>query len=101
MIQEEQYFANLTRHLKLLAIRRFTPISPSTFPAYQTIKQGKTRGFHGGDYEECKLLRYKTQFVPHKKHVMSRLQSPAVRFEVFTAVTEKCRLLGCYVMCIL
>jgi hypothetical protein len=35
----------------------------------------------------------KTQFVPHRKHVTSLLQSPAGkgygRFEVFTAVTMK------------
>jgi hypothetical protein len=35
----------------------------------------------------------KTQFVPHKRHITSPLQSPAgecyVRFEVFTAVTAK------------
>jgi hypothetical protein len=35
----------------------------------------------------------KTQFVPHKRHITSPLQSSAgkcyVRFEVFTAVTMK------------
>jgi hypothetical protein len=35
----------------------------------------------------------KTQFVPHRKHITSLLQSPAgkcyVRFEVLTAVTMK------------
>jgi hypothetical protein len=35
----------------------------------------------------------KTQFVPHRKHVTSPLQSPTglcyVRFEVFTTVTMK------------
>jgi hypothetical protein len=35
----------------------------------------------------------KTQFVPHRRHITSPLQSPAsqcyVRFEVFTAVTMK------------
>jgi hypothetical protein len=35
----------------------------------------------------------KTQFVLHRRHIMSLLQSPAslcdVRFEVFTAVTMK------------
>jgi hypothetical protein len=35
----------------------------------------------------------KTQFVPHRRHIISPLQSPAgecyVRFEVFTAVTMK------------
>jgi hypothetical protein len=35
----------------------------------------------------------KTQFIPHKKHITSQLQSPAseyyVTFEVFTAVTMK------------
>jgi hypothetical protein len=35
----------------------------------------------------------KTQFVPHRRHITSPLQSPAsecyVRFEVFTAMTMK------------
>jgi hypothetical protein len=35
----------------------------------------------------------KSQFIPHRKHITSLLQSPAgscyVRFEVFTAVTMK------------
>jgi hypothetical protein len=35
----------------------------------------------------------KTQFVPHRRHITSPLQSPAskcyVRFEVFTEVTMK------------
>jgi hypothetical protein len=34
-----------------------------------------------------------TQFIPHRRHITSPLQSPAgksyVRFEVFTAVTMK------------
>jgi hypothetical protein len=33
--------------------------------------------FHGGDYEECRLLGYKTQFVLHRRHIMSPLQSSA------------------------
>jgi hypothetical protein len=33
--------------------------------------------FHGGDYEECRLLGYKTQFVLHRTHITSPLQSPA------------------------
>jgi hypothetical protein len=27
--------------------------------------------------EECRLLGYKTQFVPHRRHITSLLQSPA------------------------
>jgi hypothetical protein len=34
------------------------------------------------------FLDIKTQFVPHRRHITSPLQSPA-RFEVFTAVTMK------------
>jgi hypothetical protein len=34
--------------------------------------------FHGGDYEECRLLEYKkNQFVPHRKHIASPLKCPA------------------------
>jgi hypothetical protein len=52
------------------------------------------RGFHGGDYEDgIVFLDIRTQFVPHRKHITSSLQSSAVqccvRFEVFTAVTTK------------
>jgi hypothetical protein len=42
----------------------------------------------------------KPQFLPHRGHITSPLQSAAgkyyVRFEVFTAVTEECHLLACY-----
>jgi hypothetical protein len=33
--------------------------------------------FHGSDYEECRLLGYKTQFVPDRRHITSPLESPA------------------------
>jgi hypothetical protein len=34
--------------------------------------------FHGGDYEECRLLWYiEYQFVLHRRHITSPLQSPA------------------------
>jgi hypothetical protein len=36
----------------------------------------KIWGFHGGGYEECRILRYKTQVVPHRKHITSQLQGP-------------------------
>jgi hypothetical protein len=44
----------------------------------------KIWGYHGGDYEECRLLGYKTpQIVPHRKYFVSaRIQT-----EVFMAVT--------------
>jgi hypothetical protein len=32
---------------------------------------------YGGDYEECRLLGYKTQSVLHRRHISSPLQSPA------------------------
>jgi hypothetical protein len=39
------------------------------------------------------LWDIKTQFIPHRRHITSSLQSPAakcyVRFEVFTAVAVK------------
>jgi hypothetical protein len=28
-----------------------------------------------GDYEECRLLGYKTQFLPHRRHITSRLEN--------------------------
>jgi hypothetical protein len=37
----------------------------------------KIWGLHGGDYEECRLLGYKIQFVLHRRHIISPLQSPA------------------------
>jgi hypothetical protein len=33
----------------------------------------KIGDFHGVDYEECRLLGYKTQLVPHKRHISSPL----------------------------
>jgi hypothetical protein len=36
----------------------------------------KIWGFHDCDYEECRLLGYKTQFVHHRKHITSLLQRP-------------------------
>jgi hypothetical protein len=38
---------------------------------------GKRCGFHGGDYEECRLLGYKAQLVLHRRHITSLVQSPA------------------------
>jgi hypothetical protein len=53
----------------------------------------KIWGFHGGDYKECSILGYKTQFVPHRRHITSPLQRLTgywyVRFDVFRAVTMK------------
>jgi hypothetical protein len=37
----------------------------------------KIWGFHGGDYEECRLLEYKTQFVRERKYIRSPLKRPA------------------------
>jgi hypothetical protein len=34
--------------------------------------------FHGGDYEEFRLLGYKTQFVLHRRHITSPLQNQSV-----------------------
>jgi hypothetical protein len=33
--------------------------------------------FHGGDCEECRLLGYRNQFILHRRHITSPLQSPA------------------------
>jgi hypothetical protein len=33
--------------------------------------------FHGGNYEEYRLLGYKTLFLPHRKHIISPLDSLA------------------------
>jgi hypothetical protein len=37
----------------------------------------KIWGDHGGHYEECRLLRYKTLFVLHRRHITSLLQGSA------------------------
>jgi hypothetical protein len=37
----------------------------------------KIWGFHGDDYEECRLLDIRTQFVLHRNHITSPLQCPA------------------------
>jgi hypothetical protein len=49
-------------------------------------------GFHGGDYEECRLLGYKTPVsTSQETHNVSATESNQrhVRCEVFTAVTMK------------
>jgi hypothetical protein len=65
---------------------------PSQFSSDIPLIHVRFEVFHGCDYEEC-LLGYKSQFVPHRKHINSPLQSPAgkcyVRSDVFTAVTMK------------
>jgi hypothetical protein len=55
-------------------------------------------GYHGGDYEECSVLGYKNSVrtLQDTLRLGYRAQHVnAVRFEVLTAVTEECRLLGC------
>jgi hypothetical protein len=37
----------------------------------------KIWGFHGSDYEEWSFWDRRTQFIPHRRHIMSPLQSPA------------------------
>jgi hypothetical protein len=56
----------------------------------------KIWGFHSGEYGECRLLGYKTQFVPHRRHITSPLQSPALRkiCGFHGRDYEECRLLG-------
>jgi hypothetical protein len=53
----------------------------------------KIRGFHGSDYEECRLLGYKTPVrTSQKTHYVSVTESSrlmCVRFVVFTAVAMK------------
>jgi hypothetical protein len=43
----------------------------------QVLENCKIGGSHGGEYEECRLLGYKTQFVSHRRHITSLLQGPA------------------------
>jgi hypothetical protein len=35
----------------------------------------KILGFHGGDYEECRLLGNRTQFVPRRRHYVSATET--------------------------
>jgi hypothetical protein len=52
----------------------------------------KIRGFHGSDYEECRLLGYKDPVLTSQEtHYVSSTESSRlnVGFEVFTAVTMK------------
>jgi hypothetical protein len=37
----------------------------------------KIWGFRDSDYDECRRLQYKTQFVLHRRHITSPLQGPA------------------------
>jgi hypothetical protein len=60
---------------------KYAPIYGVTSFAFAFVCRPKLHskigGFRGGDYEECRLLRYKTQFVLHRRHITSPLQSPA------------------------
>jgi hypothetical protein len=38
----------------------------------------KILGFHGGDYEQCRLLGIKSQLVPHRRHITSRYRAQPV-----------------------
>jgi hypothetical protein len=94
--------ALLNSHQKPICIPPFSPcvlhvpyISPSSYltkgASYEALRRSKRASdacasamfickpcsILGGDYEECRLLGYKTQFVPHKNHITSPLRSPA------------------------
>jgi hypothetical protein len=64
----------------------FWDIKPSSYFTGDTLLSAtvpsqlmlcKILGFHGGDYEECCLLGYKTPFVLHRRHITSPLKSQA------------------------
>jgi hypothetical protein len=61
----------------------------------------KICGFHGGDYEECRLLGYKTQFVLHRRHTTLHYSTTESSRLVLCKIYgfhgcdyEECRLLG-------
>jgi hypothetical protein len=58
----------------------------------------KILGFRGGDYEECRLLGHKTQFVPHMRHITSPLEPSRLMLCKILGFHggdyEECRLLG-------
>jgi hypothetical protein len=75
-----QVFQSLMARDLTLCTFLLTMLLPSALPQVrieQTLTQPRrVRGFHGGDYEKRRLLKYKTQFAPHRKHITSPLQSP-------------------------
>jgi hypothetical protein len=46
-------------------------------PAIKVVSTSEMWGFHDGEYGHCRLLGYKTQFVPHRENIPSPLHSPA------------------------
>jgi hypothetical protein len=63
----------------------------------------KIRGFHGGDYEECRLLGYKTPVrTSQETHYVSTTDSSHLMLCKFSGFYgghyEECRLLEYYVM---
>jgi hypothetical protein len=62
-------------------IKNPVPTSQETY--YVSAKESsqlmlcRILGFYGGDYEQCRLLGYKTQSVPHRRHITYLLKSPA------------------------
>jgi hypothetical protein len=58
----------------------------------------KIWGFHGGDYEECRLLRYQTQFVTQQTHYVCATEPGQLMlckiWGFHGGDYEECRLLG-------
>jgi hypothetical protein len=58
----------------------------------------KICGFHGGDYEECRLLGYKSQIVLHREHVSATETSRLMLRKIcgfHGGDYEECRLQQC------
>jgi hypothetical protein len=56
---------------------RYTSSIDSNTATYSNINLIQYVSFARSDYEECRLLGYKTQFVPHRRHITSPLERPA------------------------
>jgi hypothetical protein len=66
----------------------------------------KVLGFHGGDYEECRLLGYKIPVrTPQETHYVSATEPSRLMLCKVPGFHggdyEECRLLGCYVVWLL
>jgi hypothetical protein len=68
--------------------------------------QYEIRGFHGGDYEECRLLAYKNQVRTSQEthYVCATESSRLMQYEIrgfHGGDYEECRLLGFYALWLL
>jgi hypothetical protein len=80
-------------------------LSFSVYPSRRSLELSKIWGFHGGDYEERRLLGYKTLVrTSQETHYFSATEPSQLMLckilRFHSLHYEECRLLGCYAVCL-